>query len=79
MASAVCDVEAGVFATPQPQAAATRETPREWNRLTAAPVIFASQDAMRMGPRSYTPEQRLVIDGAVANRTELSAPRLRRG
>jgi hypothetical protein len=67
------------FATMQPLVATPQADPqRTWHMLTTPTVAFASEDAMRFGPRSYTPRQRLVIDRAVANRTELSAPRLRR-
>jgi hypothetical protein len=78
MASTLCDREAALSATPQAQTAAVRETPREWHRLTPETIVFASEDEMRFGARSYTPQQRVTIDLAVVSRAELSAPRLRR-
>lgn len=68
--AAALDTEASVFAAPQ---SAT------WHKIVSPTVIFASEEEMRFGPVSYTPAQRLVLSQAAANRTELSAPRLRRG
>lgn len=79
MASAsVGDREAVEFAIPQPASAPQGATERRWHTLTR-PVVFDCEEAMRFGPRSYTPQQRLVIDRAVATRRPLAAPRLRRG
>jgi hypothetical protein len=76
MASAVAeDREAEVFMAALGQAGSVQ---RRWHRLATITTPFASLDEMKFGPRSYTPEQRLVIDRAVAVRTELSAPRLPR-
>ena len=40
---------------------ATTEDERPWIRLNP-PVRFASQMAMRFGPRTYTPEQAAMIE-----------------
>ena len=72
------DAEAVVFARPQGTAAPeTTHVKREWHQLKS-PVSFASEYEMRFGPRTYTPAQRLVIDRATSERSELSAPQLPR-
>ena len=42
-----------------------------WIELDERPVLFASQEAMREGPRSYTPRQARFIENAVAARKPL--------
>jgi hypothetical protein len=49
------------------------DTPHSWEEVTTT-ERFESEDAMRFGPRSYTPDQQAVIDQAVAERKPLTAP-----
>jgi hypothetical protein len=79
MASAVSvDREAAVFAAPQLLSTQQPAPEREWHRMAVGPTPYVSEDAMRFGPRSYTPAQRIVVERAVAERVELSAPLLPR-
>jgi hypothetical protein len=48
---------------------------QEWVELVP-PVEFESQEAMRAGPRSYTPDQAEVIELAVRTRSPLPEPPL---
>jgi hypothetical protein len=54
-----------------------REIDSDWIMLDRV-VEYASQDEMRFGPSSYTPEQRAFMRGVVSRRRPLpaSAPKL---
>ena len=52
------------------------ETETEFTELEAPVTVFETQNAMRFGPRSYTPEQAKVIHLAVRQRKPLRAPPL---